>query len=91
MAPKEARKFNEITENLYQDLVELHKSFSEDGNPSVDQLRSVMKALQPLLDQSTEVANGNLLQLLMWVSHRHQKLQNICLELPANNPCFNDC
>ena len=63
MAPREARKFNEITENLYQDLVELHKSLSKDGNPSVDQLRSVMKALQPLLDQSTEVANGNLLQL----------------------------
>ena len=83
-APKKALKFNETTENLHQAFAALHKSLSKDGNPAVDQLRSLMKALQPLLDQSVEAANGNLLQLLMWVSRRdklQQKLQNICVEL----------
>ena len=82
--PKKALKSNEMIKNLRQAYVALHESLSKDGNPAVDQLRSVMKALQPLLDQSAEAANGNLFQLLMWVSRRdklQQKLQNICVEL----------
>jgi hypothetical protein len=69
---------------LHQALVELHKSLNKDGNPAVDQLRSVMKALQPLLDQSAKAANGNPLQLLVWVSRRdklQQKRHNIWVEL----------
>jgi hypothetical protein len=68
---------------LHQAFAALHKSLNKDGNPAVDQLRSLMKTLQPLLDQSAEAANGNLLQLLVWVSRRdklQQKLQNICVE-----------